>query len=218
MTVARTPPKSEWGGQELSFNAHAQLGLPKTSFYLVTNIKLLRIIYCMAKKADDFLVYYQKYKHKIFNYFWYRTGFNQELAEDLTSEVFIKALRNFSSFKKDLSFQAWIYQIAHNHLVDYLRKNSSARLVPMEEALHLPSKESHKTMENQVFFQQMIEKIKTLPDYYQEILILKYINHLETKEIAAILEKEEGAIRTALHRGLKELRQKIEEADTVNVQ
>ena len=165
----------------------------------------------MAQKdADEFLTYYQKYKHKIFNYFWYRTGFKQELAEDLTSEVFIKALRKFSSFKKDLSFQAWIYQIAHNHLIDHFRKNKYDQ-VELEEAMHVPDQRvGNKNMEDKVFLQQVLDNIKSLPDYYQEILVLKYINHLETTEIANILEKEEGAVRTALHRGLKELRKTIE--------
>jgi len=164
----------------------------------------------MADSAEEFLVYYEKYKHKIFNYFWYRTGFSQEIADDLTSEVFIKALRKFSSFKKDLSFQAWIYKIAHNHLVDYYRKSSSTTNVSLEEVLHLPAKESPKNTEDKIFLEQLLTKIQTLPDYYQEILTLKYINQLETKEIAEILEKEEGAVRTALHRALKELRSKIE--------
>lgn len=164
----------------------------------------------MSNDADQFLVYYQKYKHKIYNYFWYRTGFNQELAEDLTSEVFIKALKKFSSFKTNLSFQAWIYRIAHNHLVDHFRK-SRAINVPIEEAFNLPAQEGHKNMEDKVFLGQLLERIKTLPDYYQEILILKFVNGMETKEIAAILKKQEGAIRTAIHRALKELRLKIEE-------
>lgn len=150
---------------------------------------------------------YHQFKDKIFNYFWYRVNFNRELAEDLTSEVFIKAMKNFTSFKVSQSFQAWIFTIAHNHLVDHYKKKK--RDVSLEDILEMADGDK-KAIENKVFVKEVIVEIERLPDYYQEVVTLKYINGLTTKEMSEILEKEEGAIRTALSRAVKELKGKID--------
>jgi len=151
---------------------------------------------------------YHQFKDKIFNYFWYRVNFNRELAEDLTSEVFIKAMKNFASFKVSQSFQAWIFTIAHNHLVDHYKKQK--RDVSLDDILEMAG-DNKATIENKVFVQEVIVEIEKLPNYYQEVITLKYINGLSTKEIADVLKKEEGAVRTALSRAVKELKSKVDE-------
>ena len=150
---------------------------------------------------------YHQFKDKIFNYFWYRVNFDRELAEDLTSEVFIKAMKNFTSFKASQSFQAWIFTIAHNHLVDHYKKQK--RNISLEDILEMADGNKN-AIENKVFVAEVIVEIEKLPDYYQEVVTLKYINGLSTKEMAEVLGKEEGAIRTALSRAVKELKEKVE--------
>jgi len=80
----------------------------------------------------EFTRNYNKYKDKIYNFFWYRINFNQSQAEDLTQEVFLKAFKAFNDFDKNKSFQAWIYAIAKNHLKNHWRV--AGREVDISEA------------------------------------------------------------------------------------
>jgi len=155
-------------------------------------------------RNEDFLRYYEGYKNKIFNYFWYRTGFDQELAEDLTSEVFLKAFEKKNHFDPSKSFGPWIFTIAHNHLVNFY-KGQKIRID--FEALKnvFRQKEFLKGVEDKIEIEKLMELIKGLPEYYKEILTLRYIDQLEIKEIAEFLNKEEGTVRVAIHRALKEL-------------
>ena len=73
-------------------------------------------------KDKEFLDNYNKYKDKIYTYLWYRLNFNSALAEDLCSEVFLKAFKNFNNFTETGTFQAWIYIITKNHLANYYRQ------------------------------------------------------------------------------------------------
>jgi len=154
----------------------------------------------------SFLSYYDEFKDKIYNYLWYRVGFNQAIAEDLTSEIFIKAFNNFEKFDQERSFQAWIYRIAHNHLVNHYRNNKheleldSAKLV-FEEPL--------KQVEMSIDHQKILKHIDNLPRSHQQIIKLRYIDDLGFGEISEILEKEEGAIRTQLSRAMAFLRKKL---------
>ncbi len=161
----------------------------------------------MPKKARaDFLAYYNQYKDKIYTYFWYRVGFNQALAEDLTSEVFIKALKNFDSYDQGRPFQAWIYKIAQNHLINHYK--TSNRETELIEAIETPRREKE-AIETRLELERVMEYIHELNQYHREVLLLRFVDGLDNQEIAAVLNKEEGAVRTQISRALEELRKRI---------
>lgn len=161
----------------------------------------------MPKKARaDFLAYYNQYKDKIYTYFWYRVGFNQALAEDLTSEVFIKALKNFDTYDQDRPFQAWIYKIAQNHLINHYK--TSNRETELIEAIEVPRREGE-AIEAKLELERVMEHIHELNRYHQEVLLLRFVEGLDNQEIAAVLDKDEGAVRTQISRALEELRKRI---------
>lgn len=158
------------------------------------------------KDRTDFLAYYNRYKDKIYTYLWYRVGFNQALAEDLTSEVFIKALKNFESYDQDRPFQAWIYKIAQNHLINHYK--TGYRETELLESVETPRRE-HETIENKLELERVMEHIQELDQYHREVLLLRFVDCLDNREIAAVLGKEEGAVRTQISRALEELRKRI---------
>jgi RNA polymerase sigma-70 factor (ECF subfamily) len=162
----------------------------------------------MAKGDKDaqFLKNYQNYKNKILNYFWYRVNFDRELAEDLTSEIFLKAYDKYDQYDPDRPFQSWIFAIAHNHLVNFYR--SSNRTIPLDEAIEI-IKTDDVSLEDQFDIKRIINEIANLPDYQKEILTLRYINELSHGEIAEIMERDETTIRVAIHRALKMIKDKI---------
>lgn len=162
----------------------------------------------MSQKAKSrtFLSYYDEFKHKIYNYLWYRVGFNQEVAEDLTSEIFIKAFNSFDSFDQERSFQSWIYQIAHNHLVNYYKKDKHE--LGLDSAGHV-FEEPLKEVELAIDHQLILKEIDALPESHSQIIKLRYIDDMAYSEISSLLKKEEGAIRTQLSRALSFLKKKL---------
>ncbi len=158
----------------------------------------------MAQTDKDFLNYYQQFKDKIFNYFWYRVNFNQALAEDLTSEVFLKAFKHFAGFEQDRPFTCWIYTIARNHLLNYYR--IAYREVGLEAKVRLATDDWTKINAN-IEVKRLIKIIEQLDQYHREVLLLKFVDGLEIWEIAQVLAKDQGAVRTQLSRALAILRQ-----------
>ncbi|MFA6417235.1 MAG: RNA polymerase sigma factor [Patescibacteria group bacterium] len=162
----------------------------------------------MAIKQDNFLAYYNQFKDKIFNYFLYRIGFDKALAEDLTSEVFVKALKAFASFDENQKFQSWIYAIAHNHLINHYTRSGRAT-VPLEELEDFIPDASDNQFEEKYEAEQVLQVIDEMADSDRDILRFRFVDELDYREIADILCKEEGAIRTQVSRSLEKLRQKL---------
>ena len=157
------------------------------------------------QKIHEFSAYYDLYKDKIFTFFMYRVAFNQTVAEDLTAETFLKAWRAFADFEQR-SFQAWIYRIAKNHLVNYYRV--------LDRELALDEAEDHDKLINndlvadldaRLHWEQVRAAMDKLPLLYREVLLLRYADELDNEEIADFLELSAGAARTRLSRAKKEL-------------
>jgi len=161
----------------------------------------------MDNLEKNFLRYYKKYKDKIFTYFLYRVNFNHTQAEDLTSEIFLKAFKHFSSFDPSRSFQAWIYTIARNHLLNYYRTvYREIDLAQAEQAIFDFSSRLEASLE----LARIIRKIQTLDPYHRDVLLLRFSDGLDNGEIAEILGKEEGAVRTQISRALQTLKKLLE--------
>lgn len=160
----------------------------------------------MPISDKEFMRNYDKYKNKIYTYFLYRVNFNQTIAEDLTSDVFLKAYKNIDRFLPGSSFQAWVYKIAKNHLLNYYR--TCNREIDLEAASNIGECFKDK-LDAQMELEKVMIEIDKLDDYYREVLLLRYVNHLSNEEIAEVLEKDEGAVRTQISRAMKILREKL---------
>lgn len=162
----------------------------------------------MNKKNKSFLSNYNRYIDKIFNYVWYRVGFNNSLAEDLCSEIFLKAFKNYDKFDQDRSFQAWIYRIAKNHLSNHYR--CSGRETDLSQALDF-SVESLEKINTNIETEKVLVCLEDLDAYSKEIIVMKYIDELDYKEMADILDKDVNALRVQASRALAKLKEKLNE-------
>jgi len=161
-------------------------------------------MYLHPKKINEnFIFYYNRFKNKIYAYFLYRVNFDRKTAEDLTSEVFLKAFKNFSGFDGARSFQSWVYSISRHHLINYYK--TSKRQVSLTEAINLPAK-SDSAVENHLELERAVKAINSLGAGYQELLLMRYLEGLTNGEIASILGKEEGAVRAQISRGRAQLK------------
>ncbi len=146
----------------------------------------------------------------IYRYIYYRV--DKHIAEDLTEETFLKAWQNISKYKAGKHpFSAWIFRIAHNLVCDYYRKNELSSEIDENLAdTKLDSSPSYKLnlKLNEVKLRKAINK---LPENYQQVILLKYINEEENTVIAKVIGKSEGAVRTLQFRALEKLRSILDE-------
>lgn len=159
-------------------------------------------------KAGDSQAFGQIYDElvkPVYRYIYYRVA--QEVAEDLTEEAFFKAWQNLKKYKKGKHpFSSWLFRIAHNLVVDHYRKNQPVEEIdertPVEGRAYDPKSQAQIKL-TQVRIRKVIRK---LPENYQQVIILRYINEMDHSEIARITGKSEGAVRTLQTRALDKLR------------
>jgi RNA polymerase sigma-70 factor (ECF subfamily) len=164
----------------------------------------------LAAQGDQeaFGALYERYVGRIYNYIYYRTG-NQHDAEDLTARVFFRALGHIEHYTdRGLPFSAWLYRIAHNLVANWHRDNSRRKEVPLEEIILVRQGIEHPEIllmqsEEQ---ESLLDIIRELPPERQQLLILKFAEHLSNAEIGQIMGRSEGAVKSLYHRTLLSLR------------
>jgi len=163
---------------------------------------------------------YDQFYSRIFGYVLKRTA-SVQIAQDITSEIFFKALKNLGQYRKhnNVPFSSWLYRIATNQTNDYFRKNKHSML-SLEDfsditAISNPSFEyeilqAEDELKRQEDFLVLHQSISRLPVKYQEVITLRFFEKKQEKEIAQILGKPEGTVKSLLHRGLKRLKDMME--------
>jgi RNA polymerase sigma-70 factor (ECF subfamily) len=161
---------------------------------------------------DAFSVLYQKYVNRIYSYIYYRTG-NDAEAEDLTERVFMRAYAHINRYvDRGVPFSAWLYRIAHNLIANWHRDNSRRKEVPLEEHYTSPRRSDHPELQlvDTQEMESLLEAIRALPQERQQLVVLKFVEKLSNSEIAVIMGRSEGAIKSLYHRTLLSLRDELE--------
>jgi RNA polymerase sigma-70 factor (ECF subfamily) len=162
--------------------------------------------------SEAFGVLYERYVGRIYSYVYYRTG-NAHDAEDLTERVFIRALRHIGSYNhRGVPFSAWLYRIAHNLVANWHRDNSRRKEIPLDDgalAEHSAGLPEHEMMQVEER-ERLLRVIRHLPSERQQLLILKFVEHLSNAEIGVIMGRTEGAVKSLYHRTLLSLRDELE--------
>ena len=165
--------------------------------------------------SEAFGILYDRYVGRIYNYIYYRTG-NQHDAEDLTSRVFSRAMKHIPNYEdRGLPFSAWLYRIAHNLVANWHRDNSRRQIVELDDSIRMPSSQLQPESvvvrsEQDEFLLRLVNK---LPEDRQQLLILKFVDHLSNAEIGKVMGKTEGAIKSLYHRTLISLRDEVKSMD-----
>ena len=164
----------------------------------------------MVMKINKFEKFYKKNFDKIYKFVFFRAGCNKELTEDLVSEIFTKALVNFTKYDEKISASAWIYTIAKNHLANYYRDNQKKALSLEEIEFDIPVAEeiSDKLTKEQAET-ELCQALKSLPQDKRQLIILKYIEGFSYQEISEITGKSKPAVKVATHRAMRELKNEM---------
>ena len=157
---------------------------------------------------NAFALLYRRHYDAIFKYCVHRL-FDRHLAEDISSQVFLKVVEKFNSFKGDeRQFRNWLYKIATNFVNQHMRKSARHK-----KALSIFQEQSNITNsapeDSSVRLTILKQSMLTLKPRYQTIITLRFIENLKLTEIAEVLGSSPGTIRSQLARALAKLRKKL---------
>lgn len=161
-------------------------------------------------KAIEFEKVFHSNYSKIYNYIYFKTG-NHTDAEDLTADVFVKALKHYHRFDPEkCGVATWLRTIAHNTVVDYFRKRGRYYF---ENGPVLDGLASELDVESSYMQQEtwthLVSLIKELPAKHQELLAQKYFLGMTNREISKISGLSESNVGTILHRVIARLKAKL---------
>ena len=155
-----------------------------------------------------------KYEKTVYNLALRMVG-DRDDASDMTQEAFIKAYGSLSSFRGDSKFSVWIYRIATNVCLDFLRSKSRKQQVSLtvsdddDEDAQLdipdPSSAPEQQLMQKMSMQSVEEGLKTLPDKQRQILVMRELGGMSYAEIGAALSLEEGTVKSRIFRARKRL-------------
>jgi RNA polymerase sigma-70 factor (ECF subfamily) len=151
----------------------------------------------------------QKYHDAIFNLI-YRMIWEKDEVEDLTQEAFIKAFASLSTFNNEYAFSTWLYKIATNNCIDYIRKKKLQTFSidkPIESkesdfSFELPDStyEPDKAMISSQRKKLLEDAINSLPPKYRQVIVMRHQEDLEYQEIAQILKLPLGTVKAHIFR------------------
>jgi len=159
-------------------------------------------------EQEAFAQLYEEHFDKIYRYVAVRIGDRME-AEDVTQQVFLNALRSISSFKwKGIPFSAWLFRIAHNQVVDYLRRRKHTA-VAIDEPLASNNNNPQLVAEQRQDIEQLLLATKQLTKAQREVISLRFAGELPIAQVAKVMGKSEGAVKALQHSAIVALRKTL---------
>ncbi|HEY3373600.1 MAG TPA: sigma-70 family RNA polymerase sigma factor [Candidatus Aquicultor sp.] len=154
--------------------------------------------------AEAFGQIYDHYYNKIFNFVYYKVGSKVE-AEDLTEQVFLKALENIAGFEwRGVPFSSWLFRIASNLVVDFYRARKY-EIVDIEDHINIqvddvwgPEQSALRELERN----EIVDAIKMLTEEQQQVITLRFIGGLSNEEVAQAINKSVNAVKALQHRAI----------------
>lgn len=152
---------------------------------------------------------YEEHFDKIYRYITLKIG-NKVEAEDMTQQVFLKALRSISGYKwRNIPFSAWLFRIAHNQVVDYLRKKSKGVTMALDESIIIssgPDNNPQKIAEHRLNVEQLTSATRQLTAAQQEVISLRFAGEMPIAQVAVTMDRSEGAVKALQHSAIVALR------------
>lgn len=164
----------------------------------------VRLVEEAKREPAKYEALYTKYADRVFNYFWYRTGHDWALSEDLMQETFLRAFQHLNKFRnRGYSYLTYLLNIAHNLLVDHYRKPKS---IPVED---LPTDavpyEITEDLVRKSDAETLWRAIQSLPQRNRDALLMHYQDDKPIKDIAQIMNASENSVKLNLSRTRKKL-------------
>ncbi len=189
-----------------------------TQAFALSNIKTLTdgelIVNALRGGEDNFEELVRRYQRPITGYV-YRMLNNYDASLDVTQEVFIKVYNSLSRYSSEYKFSTWLYRIAHNAAIDYMRRNSvNQQSIEAENAdgtyqlqFESPQPNPEQMRERSEWRTEIETVIKCLPTGYRELIVLRHTQDLSYDEIAEVTNLPLGTVKNRLFRAREMMRE-----------
>lgn len=179
-------------------------------YKLYTDEKLWALFIGNDKQA--FQCIYERYKRRIYGFFYLRHYQNIEIAKDITQTLFLRVIENKSKFDKKYTFKTWIFTIANNISKNIYRANAKNQNY-LSEAHYVDIID----IDSQIFKQKFNKVLLTLREENLEVFLLRYQSHLSIKEISSILQIPEGTVKSKIFYTIKFMAKQLKGFEHINL-
>ena len=170
------------------------------------------VSFVMKKNPDAYKILFKRYEKSLYIYIFHMVR-NKEEVEDLLQNVFAKTFKSLNRFDIERKFSSWIYRIAHNEAVNFIKRKSKRILISWEDVSTSKDKieisvEAEDVAEN--FLHKEITKevddaLEKIPEKYKKILMMRYFDEYSYDEMGKILGKPVNTVGTLISRAKKKL-------------
>lgn len=152
---------------------------------------------------------YERYFDKVYGYLAFKLG-NTSDAEDAAEQVFLKALESLGGYRwTGTPFQAWLFRIAHNLVVDHLRRRARRPSAPLDDALPVPDEhpdaDPETALARGLTRLELMDAMSQLTELQRQVIALKFAGERTNADVARLMGKSEGAVKALQHAGLASL-------------
>ncbi len=164
-----------------------------------------------AGNAAAFGELYERYVDRLYSYVAFKLGDRTE-AEDVTEQVFLKALESIGSFRwQGVPFSAWLFRIAHNQIVDCLRRRSRRPQAPLDVRLRdeTPVADPEEQFDRLAEREELLAALAKLTELQRRVIELRFAAELPNAEVARILGRTEGAVKALQHAAIEALQRHL---------
>lgn len=163
----------------------------------------------LAAQGDRaaFDVLYRRYLDRVYGYAFYQLRDHHD-AEDATERTFLAALRALPEFRHEgATFRAWLFRIAHNTIINARRSRFRRRTEPLPDGLDriAPNADPAGLVVEADEARRVLRAVAELPDDRRQVVLLRFVDGLSSREIGQVMDRSEGAARVLLHRALRDL-------------
>jgi RNA polymerase sigma-70 factor, ECF subfamily len=163
-----------------------------------------------ANEPHAFDELYARYSPRVYGYLFRRLNGNVEEAEDLTADVFIRVYEKIDAFQSQgAPFSAWVFRIAHNRLIDTIRRRPRQVQVGLDEAPELAAEPAFGEIDQQLSLEQITAGLARLTNEQRQVIVLRFLEGRSLAETALVVSRNEDAVKKLQARGLAALRRGI---------
>ena len=170
-----------------------------------TELRLIKL----SQNGDEqaFGELYDIWAGRVYRFVFFKVK-NTAMAEDLTSEIFLKAWQKIHQYRTQsgAKFSSWLYTVARNSVIDFYRMNRKTE-ISFEDLPEIADLEGSEPFAEELMMEEALQR---LPDDYEKVLRLRFVEELPIAKIAQKMKKKESNIRAITHRALKKLKEELE--------
>lgn len=171
----------------------------------------------ITRDKEAYGALYDRHVVRVYRHIYYMLG-NPAEAEDLTAQAFLQGWQAIERYQvRGAPFVSWLLRIAHNLGVSYLRSRKEASELPETLVDHDRYGNPEDTLQRHVETARVREAIMRLRHEHRQVIILRFVEDLEYKEVAQIVGKSVAAVRVIQHRALNALRKQMRPAEAAEV-